>query len=30
MSISEVSLMQSFLLPGGARYERRASFPHID
>ena len=27
MSISEVSLMQSFLLPGGARYEQRAAFP---
>ena len=27
MSISEVSLMQSFLLPGGARYEQRATFP---
>jgi len=27
MSISEVALMQSFLLPGGARYEQRASFP---
>jgi 2'-5' RNA ligase len=27
MTVSEVSLMQSFLLPGGARYERLASFP---
>ena len=27
MSISEVALMQSFLLHGGARYEQRASFP---
>jgi 2'-5' RNA ligase len=27
MSISEVALMQSFLLLGGARYEQRASFP---
>ncbi|MGA2285069.1 MAG: RNA 2',3'-cyclic phosphodiesterase [Dehalococcoidia bacterium] len=27
MSISEVSLMRSFLLPGGARYERLAAFP---
>ena len=27
MSISEVSLMQSFLLPGSARYEQRAAFP---
>jgi 2'-5' RNA ligase len=27
MSISEVALMQSFLLPGGARYEQRATFP---
>jgi 2'-5' RNA ligase len=29
MSISEVSLMQSFLLPGGARYEQRATFPSV-
>lgn len=29
MAISEVSLMQSFLLPGGARYERRAAFPSV-
>ncbi|MGD0116161.1 MAG: RNA 2',3'-cyclic phosphodiesterase [Dehalococcoidia bacterium] len=27
LTVSEVSLMQSFLLPGGARYEQRASFP---
>jgi len=27
ISISEVALMQSFLLPGGARYEQRAAFP---
>jgi len=27
MSISEVALMQSFLLHGGARYEQRAAFP---
>jgi 2'-5' RNA ligase len=27
MSISEVALMQSFLLPSGARYEQRATFP---
>jgi len=27
MTVSEVSLMQSFLSPAGARYERRASFP---
>jgi 2'-5' RNA ligase len=27
LSISEVSLMQSFLLPTGARYEQRAAFP---
>jgi len=27
MSISEVALMQSFLLLGGARYEQRAAFP---
>ncbi len=28
LSVSEVSLIQSFLLPGGARYEERAAFPH--
>ncbi len=27
MTISEVSLMQSFLSPAGARYEQRAAFP---
>jgi 2'-5' RNA ligase len=27
MTLSAVSLMQSFLLPGGARYERLAAFP---
>ncbi len=27
MATSEVSLMQSFLLPGGARCEQRAAFP---
>jgi RNA 2',3'-cyclic 3'-phosphodiesterase len=27
LSVSEVALMQSFLLPGGARYEQRAAFP---
>ncbi|HUS83457.1 MAG TPA: RNA 2',3'-cyclic phosphodiesterase [Dehalococcoidia bacterium] len=27
MTISEVALMQSFLQPGGARYEQRAAFP---
>ena len=27
LTVSEVSLMQSFLLPGGARYEQRAAFP---
>jgi 2'-5' RNA ligase len=27
LSVTEVSLMQSFLLPGGARYEQRAAFP---
>jgi 2'-5' RNA ligase len=30
LSVSEVSLMQSFLLPGGARYEQRAAFPRVD
>ncbi len=30
MTMSEVSLMQSFLLPGGARYEQRAAFPRVD
>ena len=29
MSISEVALMQTFLLPGGARYEQRAAFPRV-
>jgi 2'-5' RNA ligase len=30
MSISEVSLMQSFLSPAGARYEQRAAFPRAE
>jgi RNA 2',3'-cyclic 3'-phosphodiesterase len=29
MEISEVALMQTFLLPGGARYEQRAAFPML-
>jgi len=27
MSISDVTLMQSFFLPGGSPYEQRAAFP---
>ncbi len=30
ITVSEVALMQSLLLPGGARYEQRAAFPRVE